>query len=133
MVRLTMDRERMKYLFREVLGVDVDDVVRKVVATVAVERAKQVQQNTKDWKRYMDAEGGIVILPSASMYRFQSFVFCCTCFARSMAIVATTFRTTSSTSTPRTSRNRYFIRSRSMVSRTIRGGRIRENCQWSRF
>ncbi len=50
MVRLTMDRERMKYLFREILGVDVDDVVRKVVATIAVERAKQVQQNTKDWK-----------------------------------------------------------------------------------
>ncbi len=46
MVRLTMDRERMKYLFREMLGVDVDDVVRKVVATIAVERAKQVQQNT---------------------------------------------------------------------------------------
>src|SRR5439155_5249577 len=52
------------YLFREVLGVDVDDVVRKVVATIAVERAKQVQQNTKDWKPYMDAERGIVILPS---------------------------------------------------------------------
>ena len=59
-----MDRDRMKYLFREILGVDVDDVVRKVVATIAVERAKQAQQNTKDWKHYMDAEGGIVILPS---------------------------------------------------------------------
>ncbi|HLQ42999.1 MAG TPA: hypothetical protein VK189_09150 [Thermoplasmata archaeon] len=64
MVRLTMDRDRMKYLFREILGVDVDDVVRKVVATIAVERSKQVQQNTKEWKRYMEAEGGIVILPS---------------------------------------------------------------------
>ncbi len=64
MVRLTMDRERMKYLFKEILGVDVDDVVRKVVATIAVERAKQAEQNTKDWKRYMDAEGGIVILPA---------------------------------------------------------------------
>src|SRR2546427_13133199 len=64
MVRLTMDRERMKYLFREILGVDVDDVVRKVVATIAVERAKQAQQNTKEWMRYMEAEGGIVILPS---------------------------------------------------------------------
>jgi ribosomal protein L12E/L44/L45/RPP1/RPP2 len=64
MVRLTMDRERMKYLFKEVLGVDVDDVVRKVVATIAIERAKQAQENTKDWKRYMEAEGGIVILPS---------------------------------------------------------------------
>ncbi len=59
-----MDRERMKYLFKEVLGVDVDEVVRKVVATIAVERAKQAQRNTQDWKRYMDAEGGIVILPS---------------------------------------------------------------------
>src|SRR2546429_8667032 len=59
-----MDRERMKYLFREILGVDVDEVVRKVVATIAVERAKQAQKNTTDWKRYMEAEGGIVILPS---------------------------------------------------------------------
>ncbi len=59
-----MDRERMKYLFKEVLGVDVDEVVRKVVATIAVERAKQAQKNTQDWKRYMEAEGGIVILPS---------------------------------------------------------------------
>src|SRR2546427_1316634 len=64
MVRLTMDRDRMKYLFREILGVDVDDVVRKVVATIAVERAKQTLENTKDWKRYMEAEGGLVILPS---------------------------------------------------------------------
>ncbi len=54
----------MKYLFREILGVDVDDVVKKVVATIAVERAKQAQKNTTDWKRYMEAEGGIVILPS---------------------------------------------------------------------
>ena len=64
MALFTMDRERMKYLFKEILGVDVDDVVRKVVATIAVERAKQTQQHTKDWKRYMDAEGGIVLLPS---------------------------------------------------------------------
>ncbi len=53
----------MKYLFKEVLGVDVDEVVRKVVATIAIERAKQAQKNTQDWKRYMEAEGGIVILP----------------------------------------------------------------------
>ncbi len=59
-----MDRDRMKYLFKEVLGVDVDEVVRKVVATIAIERAKQAQKNTLDWKRYMEAEGGIVILPS---------------------------------------------------------------------
>ena len=54
----------MKYLFKEILGVDVDDVVRKVVVTISVERAKQAQKNTQEWKRYMEAEGGIVILPS---------------------------------------------------------------------
>jgi len=59
-----MDRDRIKYLFREILGVDVDEVVKKVVATIAVERAKQAQQNTKEWKQYMEAEGGIVILPA---------------------------------------------------------------------
>ena len=37
-----MDRERMKYLFREILGVDVDDVVKKVVATIAVDRKSVV-------------------------------------------------------------------------------------------
>lgn len=59
-----MDRERLKYLFKEVLGVDVDQVVKQVVATIAVERAKQAQSNTREWKRYMEAEGGIVILPA---------------------------------------------------------------------
>ncbi len=61
---LSMDRDRMKYLFREILGVDVDEVVRQVVATIAVERAKQAQQNSRDWKKYMEAEGGLIILPS---------------------------------------------------------------------
>ncbi|OGS66601.1 MAG: hypothetical protein A3K59_09865 [Euryarchaeota archaeon RBG_19FT_COMBO_69_17] len=64
MGRLAMDRDRMKYLLREVLGVDVDEVVKQVVATIAVERAKQAQKHSKDWKRYMGSEGGIVILPS---------------------------------------------------------------------
>lgn len=59
-----MDRERLKYLFKEVLGVDVDEVVKQVVATIAVERAKQAQANSREWKRYMEAEGGIVILPA---------------------------------------------------------------------
>jgi ribosomal protein L12E/L44/L45/RPP1/RPP2 len=58
-----MDRARVKYLFREILGVDVDEVVRQVVATIAVERAKQAQKNTRDWKRYMESEGGLVVLP----------------------------------------------------------------------
>jgi len=53
----------MKYLFREILGVDVDEVVKQVVATIAVERARQAQRNTRDWKRYMASEGGIVLLP----------------------------------------------------------------------
>jgi len=56
-------RDRMKYLFREILGVDVDQIVKQVVAKVSVERAKQVQKNSKDWKKYMSAEGGIVLLP----------------------------------------------------------------------
>ncbi|HEY7589130.1 MAG TPA: hypothetical protein VIB49_10360 [Thermoplasmata archaeon] len=64
MAYIPMDRERMKYLMREILGVDVDEVVKKVVATIAVERAKQAQENSKDWKRYMDSEGGLIILPS---------------------------------------------------------------------
>lgn len=61
---VAMDPDRMKYLFREILGVDVDEVVKKVVATIAIERARQAQKNTTDWKRYMEAEGGLVILPS---------------------------------------------------------------------
>lgn len=57
-------RERMKYLFREILGVDVDQIVKQVVAKVSVERAKQVERNSRDWKRYMSEEGGLIILPS---------------------------------------------------------------------
>lgn len=57
-------KDRMKYLFREILGVDVDQIVKQVVAKVSIERAKQVQRNSKDWKRYMTEEGGIIILPS---------------------------------------------------------------------
>jgi hypothetical protein len=56
-------RDRMKYLFREILGVDVDQIVKQVVAKVSVERAKQVQRNSTDWKKYMSEEGGIVLLP----------------------------------------------------------------------
>ena len=64
MASVSMDRDRMKYLFREILGVDVDEVVKQVVATISVERAKQAQENSRDWKKYMEAEGGIIILPS---------------------------------------------------------------------
>ncbi|TLZ72188.1 MAG: hypothetical protein E6K10_03080 [Methanobacteriota archaeon] len=59
----TGQRDRMKYLFREILGVDVDQIVKQVLAKVSVERAKQVQKNSRDWKQYMSEEGGIVLLP----------------------------------------------------------------------
>jgi len=58
-----MDRDRLKYLFKEVLGVDVDAIVRQVTASVAVERAKQVPEQSKEWARYMEEKGGIVLLP----------------------------------------------------------------------
>ncbi len=58
-------KDRMKYLFREILGVDVDQIVKQVVAKVSIERAKQVERNSKVWKRYMTEEGGIIILPSS--------------------------------------------------------------------
>ena len=58
-----MDRDRLKYLFREVLGVDVDAIVQQVTASLAVERAKQVREHSDEWKRYMEEKGGIVLLP----------------------------------------------------------------------
>src|SRR5205823_7005417 len=77
-------------------------------------RAHGLESLRPNWVTF---EGKITIPPSASMYRFQSVVFFCACFARSTAIVATTLRTTSSTSTPRISRKRYFMRSRSIGTR----------------
>lgn len=58
-----MDKERTKYLLKEILGVDVDEIAKQVVATASVERAKQVERNSSEWKRYMQREGGIVLLP----------------------------------------------------------------------
>jgi len=58
-----MDRTRLKYLFKEVLGVDVDAIVRQVTAEMAVARAKDVRRNSEEWTRYMDEKGGIVLLP----------------------------------------------------------------------
>src|SRR5439155_904971 len=56
---------RLRVRFQLATGITKDfGGERKVVATIAVERAKQAQKNTTDWKRYMEAEGGIVILPS---------------------------------------------------------------------
>jgi len=58
-----MNKERMKYLFKAVLGVDVDQVVRNVVATIAVERARQVRKHSEEWQAYMEKEGGLILLP----------------------------------------------------------------------
>ena len=58
-----MDRARTKYLLKEILGVDVDEIAMQVIATASVERARQVGKNSTEWKRYMQEEGGIVLLP----------------------------------------------------------------------
>jgi len=58
-----MDRDRLKYLFKEVLGVDVDAIVQQVTASLAVERAREVREHSEAWKRYMAEKGGLVILP----------------------------------------------------------------------
>ena len=58
-----MDKERTKYLLKEILGVDVDEIAKQVIATASVERARQVSKNSTEWKRYMQEEGGIVLLP----------------------------------------------------------------------
>ena len=58
-----MNTERTKYLLKEILGVDVDEIAKQVIATASVERARQVEQNSAEWKRYMQREGGIVLLP----------------------------------------------------------------------
>lgn len=58
-----MDRSRLKYLFKEVLGVDVDAIVRQVTASLAVERAKEVPDHSREWTRYMGEKGGLVLLP----------------------------------------------------------------------
>ncbi len=58
-----MDKDRTKYLLKEILGVDVDEIAKQVVATASVERAKQVEKNSSEWKRYMQEQGGIILLP----------------------------------------------------------------------
>jgi len=57
------ENERLKYLFKSVLGVDVDAIVHKVVAAEAVERARRVRKNSTEWEQYMKSEGGVVVLP----------------------------------------------------------------------
>ena len=58
-----MDRERLKYLMREVLGVDVDAVVGRIMADLSIKQAKRTAEYTKEWKRYMKREGGLVVIP----------------------------------------------------------------------
>jgi hypothetical protein len=58
-----MDRERLKYLMREVLGVDVDAVVGRIMADLSIKQARRIAEYTKEWKRYMRKEGGLVVMP----------------------------------------------------------------------
>jgi len=58
-----MDRERLKYLMREVLGVDVDAVVGRIMADLSIKQARRTAEYTKEWKKYMKKEGGIVVIP----------------------------------------------------------------------
>ena len=58
-----MDRERLKYLMREVLGVDVDAVVGRIMADLSIKQAKRAAEYTKEWKRYMRKEGGLLVMP----------------------------------------------------------------------
>jgi hypothetical protein len=58
-----MDRERLKYLMREVLGVDVDAVVGRIMADLSIRQARRAAEYTNEWKRYMKKEGGLVVMP----------------------------------------------------------------------
>jgi len=60
---VSMDRERLKYLMREVLGVDVDAVVGRIMADLSIKQAKRAAEYTKEWKRYMRKEGGLLVMP----------------------------------------------------------------------
>ncbi len=60
---VSMDRERLKYLMREVLGVDVDAVVGRIMADLSIKQAKRAAEYTKEWKRYMKREGGLLVMP----------------------------------------------------------------------
>ena len=58
-----MDRERLKYLMREVLGVDIDAVVGRIMADLSIRQARKTTEFTKEWKKYMKKEGGLVVMP----------------------------------------------------------------------
>jgi hypothetical protein len=46
--------ERFKYLLKSVLGVDVDAIAARTIASMAVQRAKQIPFLTKEWLRAKD-------------------------------------------------------------------------------
>lgn len=46
--------ERFKYLLKSVLGVDVDAIAARTIASLAVQRAKQIPYLTKEWLRAKD-------------------------------------------------------------------------------
>lgn len=46
--------ERFKYLLKSVLGVDVDAIAARTIASLAVKRAKQIPYLTKEWLRAKD-------------------------------------------------------------------------------
>jgi len=55
--------ERLKYLMKAVLGVDVDAIVARVLARMSIDRARAVHDNTKRWNRVKEMEGGLVVVP----------------------------------------------------------------------
>lgn len=46
--------ERFKYLLKSVLGVDVDAIAARTIASLAIQRAKQIPYLTKEWLRAKD-------------------------------------------------------------------------------
>ena len=58
-----MNRERLKYLMREVLGVDVDAVVGRIMADLSIKQEKRAAEYSKEWRNYMKKQGGLVVIP----------------------------------------------------------------------
>jgi len=48
---------------REVLGVDIDSVVGRIMANLSVKQAEKSAKYSEEWKRYMRRKGGIVVIP----------------------------------------------------------------------
>ena len=48
--------ERVKYLLKSVLGVDVDAIAARTIASLAIERAKQIPYLTREWLKMKDKE-----------------------------------------------------------------------------